>query len=369
MRSSSQTAAPTPPQKHHAWKLAQKDPSKTLLIAQKTDAHCQAPRFSPNGRYLAFEVRSTQKRSMTLHIRDLTSSTITTLASTTQGVEDASDIAQRELAWSPQSDDYIYASNKDADHYQLYRSRSKEALWTSTKKANDGHPSWSPDGKFVVFSSGRAGKGALYLAKLQTSKLRQLTTQASPALFPTWSPSISKMRLAYVTFSDAHSRILLIHDLSSAASTRLTKWTRPLLETQPSWSPDGKKLAFFGVKDDGSTDLYVSDLKQEPTLLAKNVMKSDSFGPTWSRDSKRIFYVQNNNEHHDKITEIDVVTSQKRLFATGTQYNNELALTEKDGTQYIAFTAYDKRDAKAQGFRKLYLKQIPKTLAPTNKSL
>ena len=54
--------------------------------------------------------------------------------------------------------------------------------------ASDSHPSWSPDGRKLVFVSRRDGNAEIYVMNADGSGLRNLTRTPSDDLDPAWSP-------------------------------------------------------------------------------------------------------------------------------------------------------------------------------------
>src|SRR5204863_9401747 len=54
--------------------------------------------------------------------------------------------------------------------------------------ANAGMPSWSPDGKEVVFRRATGAKRNVYILNVATGATRQLATGSDFDTFPTWSP-------------------------------------------------------------------------------------------------------------------------------------------------------------------------------------
>ena len=64
----------------------------------------------------------------------------------------------------------------------------------------------------------------------------------------------------------------------------------------PSWSPDGKQIAFASNRDgNGQFEIYVMDTDgKNQQRLTKN-LKIDWF-PSWSPDGKRIAFASNRNE-------------------------------------------------------------------------
>ena len=117
--------------------------------------------------------------------------------------------------------------------------------------AIDVSPSWSPDGKKMVFVSDRAVRPDLYVMDLKRGKISRLTFEGSYNADPAWSPRGDQ--IAYVSRVNKHFQIFRIRPDGSEA-TQLTTGAGDHLT--PTWSPDGRLIA-FSSNQQGSYDIYL----------------------------------------------------------------------------------------------------------------
>ena len=174
----------------------------------------------------------------------------------------------------------------------------------------DADPAWSPDGGRVVFSRYQAGDTDLWSANLDGSGQRDLTnTPAYDEADPTWSPAGGEISYTRVG-CDADGGISCVFkmDADGTDPVNLTPETRlPGCEnqpgyfhrgasSQPSYSPDGTKIAFRGTvacPHSSGTDIWVMGSGGGGKV---NVTADNGTGdnhPAFSPDGTRIAFNSN----------------------------------------------------------------------------
>jgi TolB protein len=144
--------------------------------------------------------------------------------------------------------------------------------------------SWSPDGR-LAYTAGEGAEHALFVANGDGSEPRRLLTRPGYALAPPqWSPSGR-----WMVYGDSRDLYRIAPD--GTGGRRLTRNRDD--ERYPSWSPDGRRIAFFNTSEDGRrTALRVID----PTgrrLASVNVAPPSLYGgrPSWTPDGSRLAFL------------------------------------------------------------------------------
>ncbi|MDC0602946.1 Tol-Pal system beta propeller repeat protein TolB [Aliiglaciecola sp.] len=111
-------------------------------------------------------------------------------------------------------------------------------------------PSWSPDGRQLVYVSFENKRPQIYIQDIYTSRRTLMTDFAGINGAPVFSPDGRK--LAMVLSKDGNPEVYVM----DIASKRLRQITRNrAIDTEPSWAPDGKHLIFSSERG-GKPQIY-----------------------------------------------------------------------------------------------------------------
>jgi len=157
-------------------------------------------------------------------------------------------------------------------------------------------PRFTPDGRFLAYSSYHRGNQNLYITELSQSKLtRALSRRKGMNLAPAFSPDGRTMVL---TLSKGGSPDLYLLDRKGKIIEQLT--SRSGINVSASFSPDGKSLAFVSDRS-GRPQVYVMDLQSGQTRRL-TFQGSENAEPAWSPRGDRIAYTGLTEGHYQIFT-------------------------------------------------------------------
>jgi Tol biopolymer transport system component len=197
--------------------------------------------------------------------------------------------------------------------------------------AEDGDPTWSPDGDRLAFVKASEGHRNVYVMGADGSAPTNLTPgpvttdEANDGTNPTWSPDGT--RIAYAS-SDGDIWVVSAGGGTEANLTGTPATTA--VETQPAWSPDGSRIAYVR-----GADLWVMDADgggQRP-LTATTGSGQDEKAPDWSPDGSRLVYGKGS-----AVWVADADGSDQRLLVS----SSVLPAWSPDGTRIVfSSSAFD----------------------------
>jgi serine/threonine-protein kinase len=155
--------------------------------------------------------------------------------------------------------------------------------------ANDWLPDWSPDGTRITFTSHRTGSYDLWVMRADGSAKTSWVATAAWDEYPRWAPDGQRISLSTTADTQGvpNSEIFVrrpngsLHQITH--STAEDQWA--------DWSPDGRIVFTEGYKDSSDWDIYIVNADGSNRSVWLDGANCD-VQPTWSPDGKWIAFLR-----------------------------------------------------------------------------
>ncbi|HEX8707833.1 MAG TPA: PxKF domain-containing protein [Pyrinomonadaceae bacterium] len=248
--------------------------------------------WSPDSRKIAFV---SDRTGPDIYVTTVDGSSLTRLTGTS-GILGAN----YEPVWSPDGSKIAFRSSRDpngANNVFLMNADGSNQVRLTYNPGYDMYAAWSPDGSKIAYSSSFTGAGEIFVMNADGSNQVNVTNSPANDFIPRWSPDGTQ--LVFQSDRDAidHPALFVMNadgsnpvNISSNFPYQGTyDWGRAAAPASsiPGRVPNGM-IAFESTRD-GNTEIYVMDTTGTQQTRLTNMAGEDS-QPTWGPDGNRIAF-------------------------------------------------------------------------------
>lgn len=282
---------------------------------------------------------------------------------------------QRSQKIAPVNFDYISIANN------YFTPQNEKPFPLTVQRGNNMYNSVTADGKYLFYTTDSKGNYDIWFRDLRSSIVVPITEHPAPE----YKPAISNdgKRLAFVTEQfDSKGDIVILdvdmgkwisemlkgnrfinQDFQLITNTNVDK-KESLMDTDPTWSPDGKFLAFSSERlTIGTPNIVVYEISTKKMSL---LTEDGASSPNWSLNGEKIVYISYKDSKFGEVYAIDMKTKTKTrltndnyldfspslslhgdiLYYTSIRYdtNKNGVLDERDNSYIVRYEIQNKRE-------------------------
>ena len=203
--------------------------------------------------------------------------------------------SKRSFGWAPDGKSIVFVEEIASvpgglvsEHLVRVTVDSKESVQLTQGDRNNFDPAWSPDGKKIAFVSDREARQDswdIYVLDLSTGEVTRVSRDKLLKVDLRWSPRGGELSFSW---ANRDCGIGICYP-STKTLRRVTRAEDP--DHSAAWSPDGTSLAFVrgGIGGGGTQIVRVGREGTGERVLVPGT--GDKWQPTWSPDGDRVAFV------------------------------------------------------------------------------
>ena len=266
--------------------------SNVAQITFATEGACSDPDISRDGPRLVF-APTQHSTTADIYFTPVPGRTLTQLTS-----DPADDIMP---ALHPSGHKIAFASNR-AGNWDIYvmSTDGGQPMKVTDEPEHELHPSWSPDGRHLIYCKlgSRSGRWEMWVVDTDKPGVRRFLDYG---LFPQWSPDVARSKILFQRARQRGSRFFSVWTVvyingDAVHPTEIVSAGNAAV-INPSWSPDGNRIIFVTVvqPDEGDdesiaqSDVWLISIDGSGRTNLTNGRYAN-YQPVWGGDG-RVFFV------------------------------------------------------------------------------
>ncbi len=174
-------------------------------------------------------------------------------------------------------------------------------------------PSWSNDGRYIVYSSYSGGSMGVYTLEIATGKVTRITNFKGINSSPSFSPNGKEIALALSKGYSDQTNIYILN----LATKALKRITINGINTAPKFSPKGQSIVFTSDRD-GRPNIYVAPVNSrypQSSKLSSRIYQG--YEPNYTPDGKDIVFMDQSRSSGTQIADFNLANGSVTNITNG----------------------------------------------------
>lgn len=310
---------------------------KTLYTAEYgLRGMCVHLDWSPDGKLLAFGEPSTNAYNLRIALISLDDLTVRSLTAPSAQEYDC------EPAFSPDGSTVAFERGSVGGFARdtfLVPVTGGPVRRLTFDNAWGGSPAWTQDGSEIVFASNRGGPMNLWRVPTAGGQPRPVAGVGAVAYDPSISRKGNFLAYEHANLSSGIWRIKLTDKTHSSGDAAQIITARGMINTRPSFSPDGKRIVFESDRLGFSDIWYCESDGSDCTQLTS--LHGTAGTARWSPDGHRIAFEFQSRHYYD-VYVLEIPDGRPRRLLTFPDADNGAPNWSRDGKWIYFYSSHEK---------------------------
>jgi tricorn protease len=231
-------------------------------------------------------------------------------------IRDVDTAGQTNYALAPNGKRALFSARGDIFSVPAEHGATRDL--TATSNADEDHPSWSPDGQWIAYTTDVGGEQQVAVRPSGGGGAERILTQFRSGFYytPIWSPDGKQLAVP-----DANHQLWLVA-VADGKTTLVAKDPETEIHDQ-TFSPDALWLAYSLIGPNHQHAIWLYSLASGKATRVSTSLAND-FGPVWSPNGKYLYFASTRQENPTASdTEFNVATLETTTIQIATLRKDE----------------------------------------------